>query len=285
MDLLVPHPVAPWWHHQFARWTNGIDGSGPSIDVGRAAYALSGHGSQLARRAEDELAVLAEIGDLADGLATIDAWHQRLFVDFALTGNGADYHDARNSFLPDVLARRLGLPITLALVGRLVAEAAGLVAWGIGFPGHFLLGIAPSGGRWGDWTAPGARIIDAFNGGQIMTADDAVDRFHTMFGANHRFDHSMLGPVSNAQLLVRMLNNLKSNYAREKHLFGLCAVARLRTCLPDWSLDEGRELVRLLTAASALDEASSVLDELDRRFAADDEILAAERSRLAASLN
>lgn len=277
---LVPAVSSPWWHQEFALHA----GTRP-LPMAAAAFALSGHGSDLARDPADLVAVFAQLHDLANGVATFDEWRHRLFVDAGFTGNGAEYHDARNSFLPDVLARRLGLPITLALVGRLVAELAGLASWGIGMPGHFLLAVAEPGTPAGDWAAPGTRIVDAFNGGRVLTLDDAASQFRSMFGPSQRFDPGMLAPTPDAHVLIRMLNNLKSNYARERRLDALCSVARLRTCLPEWTLDEGRELLRLLTVNGALDEATDVLDQLDYLFPNHPMVLADERARLAASLN
>ncbi len=246
---------------------------------------MSAHASALARTPDTRRSVDTGISELASGVATIEEWRTRLFVDAGFTGNGADYHDARNSFLPDVLSRRLGIPITIALVGRLVAERAGLSAWGIGLPGHFLLGVAAPHVPPGLWWHDEARIIDPFNGGRLMSVNDVEMLFSTMFGPNHSFDRSMLDATSDAAMLVRMLANLKANYARLRNLVGLTAVVRLRTCLPDWSLDEGRELVRLLALGGMLDEATGVLGVLDRCFPAADDILAAERVRLARSLN
>ena len=297
MTPLPASPSSPWWHREFAHYL----GQAP-VSLAPAAFALSAHGSRLARHPDHLIAMIAALHDLAGGISTIEEWRQRIFVDAGFTGNGADYHDVRNSFLPDVLSRRLGLPITLALVGHLVADIAGLVSWGIGMPGHFLLGIAPAGSTRGEWRTPGelasdpsrpsittpingARIVDAFNGGRFMSERDVAELFVSMFGRQHQFHLSMLDATSTTEVLVRMLNNLKSNYARSRDLTGLCAVSRLRTSISDFSIDEGRELIRLLTATGSLDEAVLALDELVMRFPEHDEVLEAERVRLAASLN
>jgi regulator of sirC expression with transglutaminase-like and TPR domain len=239
----------------------------------------------LAQTEDSWHALDSSITALADGVTTIDEWRSRLFVDAGFSGNGADYHDVRNSFLPDVIERRLGIPITLALVGRLVAERAGLVAWGIGLPGHFLLAVAPAGLPRGLWWEENTRLIDPFNGGRSLSLDDVQGLLRSMFGGRHEFHPSMLDLTSDHATLVRMLANLKANYARSRNLAGLTAVVRMRTCLPEWSLDEGRELVRLLTGSGQLDEASSILETLEREFPTADEILGAERARLARSLN
>ena len=279
-SVLKPGPSAPWWHREFYRSVGQVP-----ADVIGAAHAMSAHASAMARTLETRQNVDRVIGDLAFGVSTIDEWRTRLFVDAGFTGNGADYHDPRNSALPDVLHRKLGIPISLALVGRLVAERAGLSAWGIGLPGHFLLGVAPPHVPLGAWWHEEARVVDPFSGGRSMSPGDVEVLFSTMFGRDHSFDLSMLRAISDDAMFVRMLANLKANYARGRSLGGLTAVVRLRTCLPDWSLDEGRELVRLLALGCILDEATEVLDALDACFPAASDILAAERARLARSLN
>ena len=280
MNPLPPIASSPWWHHDFFRTTVA-----QPVPMARASYALSAHRSQLASARDGEAALDEQIDRLASGIGSIEEWRQRLFVDVGFTGNGADYHDPRNSFLPDVLGRRLGIPISLALVGQLVAERAGLTSWGIGLPGHFLLAVAPEGAVRGEWWASETRIIDAFAGGRTMSMNDIVALFSSMFGDRQPFHRSMLDETSNLQILVRMLANLKANYARKNDLDGLTAVVRMRTCLPDWTIDEGRELVRLHSATGSLDEALAVLDELDTRFPDADEVLAAERTRVAVALN
>lgn len=280
MNPLPPITSSPWWHHDFF-----VAAVAEPVPMTRAAFALSAHRSQLASNRERRSAVEAEIERLASGIGSIEQWRQRLFVDAGFTGNGADYHDPRNSFLPNVLARRLGIPISLALVGQLVAERAGLTSWGIGLPGHFLLAVAPAEGVRGEWWASETRIVDAFAGGRTMSMNDIVALFSSMFGDRQPFHRSMLNETAGRQILVRMLANLKANYARKNDLEGLTAVVRMRTCLPDWTLDEGRELVRLHSATGSLDEALAVLDELDVRFPDADEVLAAERTRVAVALN
>ena len=62
-----------------------------------------------------------------------------LFEVFGLRGNAEDYYNPANSYLCDVLATRRGLPITLSLVYKLVAEGVGLEVHGVNAPGHFLV--------------------------------------------------------------------------------------------------------------------------------------------------
>ena len=62
-----------------------------------------------------------------------------LFRELRFVGNNAHYEDPRNRFLNEVLDRRTGIPITLALVYMEVARRAGMRVEGVNFPGHFLV--------------------------------------------------------------------------------------------------------------------------------------------------
>jgi len=113
--------------------------------------------------------VLAErvsrrIRDLGDTAQTIYALNTTLFQEEGLRGNRDDYYDPRNSFVNDVLDRRLGIPITLALIYMEVARSIGFPLLGVGMPGHFLLKHYDIEGR--------QVLIDAFNGGNILSMKD-----------------------------------------------------------------------------------------------------------------
>ena len=126
------------------------------IDLGAAALAIAaGEYPDL-----DIGHYLARLDELAAGLpATADAVVTRLFHELGLRGNETDYYDARNSFLSDVLDRRLGIPITLSVVFLEVSRRVGLGAAGVGFPGHFLVRV---GGQ--------VTLYSAF--GVVMTTTD-----------------------------------------------------------------------------------------------------------------
>jgi len=143
--------------------------------------------------------------------ARIEVLNTLLFENERFAGNRDHYDDYRNSFLNAVLERRLGIPITLALVYMEVARRAGLSVRGVSFPGHFLMRI--------DASAPDADdlILDPFGGGAEM--DDADCRRllarHLGPGASDSdtaVDPALLRPCTPRQMLARMLNNLKRTY-------------------------------------------------------------------------
>jgi regulator of sirC expression with transglutaminase-like and TPR domain len=115
------------------------------------------------------------------------------------------YDDPRNSFLNEVLDRCAGIPITLSLVYIEVARRAGVEVDGVGFPGHFLARyLSPTGAE---------VFIDAFHGGEMLSADDCLGRYQARTGRD--LDRGLLGPATPRQIVLRMLGNLRRLYASQ----------------------------------------------------------------------
>ncbi len=144
------------------------------------------------------------VPDLGDPSESITALNQVLFEEEGFRGNGEDYYDPRNSFLNDVLDRKLGIPITLAVVYMEVGHRVGFPLVGVGMPGHFLLKHYDVEGR--------EILIDPFNRGSILTAKDCQRALDEIYGGQMPLQPEFLMAVSRRQVLVRMLNNLKSIY-------------------------------------------------------------------------
>lgn len=144
------------------------------------------------------------VPDLGDPSESITALNQVLFEEEGFRGNGEDYYDPHNSFLNDVLDRKLGIPITLAVVYMEVARRVGFPLVGVGMPGHFLLKHYDVEGR--------EILIDPFNRGSILSAKDCQRALDEIYGGQMPLQPEFLMAVSRRQVLVRMLNNLKSIY-------------------------------------------------------------------------
>jgi len=168
-----------------------------------------------------------------DAFARISALNEFLFNDQRFVGNDLHYGDPRNSFLNDVLDRRTGIPITLALVYMEVARRAGISVEGINFPGHFLLRCRARP------ETPYSRdlIIDAHHRGALLTDAMCRELLHKHTDAP-LWDELMLAHATKRQILVRMLLNLKRVY------------------LAMYSFPQARDMTELLLAVdpSALDE-------------------------------
>ena len=150
----------------------------------------------------------ARVGDVRELTSdAIQAFNEYLYDEEGFTGNREQYDDPRNSFLNEVLDRRTGIPISLAVVYLEVARRARLAITGVNFPGHFLL-RAP-GGIAGD-----ELIIDPFHGGALLSEFDCRQLLRSHVGDDAAFDRSLLMPATRHEIVVRMLVNLKRLYVR-----------------------------------------------------------------------
>jgi regulator of sirC expression with transglutaminase-like and TPR domain len=183
----------------------------------------------------------------ADGAAA--ALNRLLFEDYGLRGNEADYYDPKNSFLNEVLERRLGIPITLSLVYMAVGARAGVTIHGIGLPGHFVVSLERAGAM---------RLLDPFHGGRSLVVEDCRRLVERLSDGRLRFEPGHLSAVTPREILTRMLRNLKGAYLalgdwRRAH----GAVDRLLLLAPE-ALDEGRDRGDL--AARLGDTAGAIRD-------------------------
>jgi regulator of sirC expression with transglutaminase-like and TPR domain len=142
-----------------------------------------------------------------------------LFTQEGYRGDREDYYDPRNSFLNDVIDRRIGIPITLSVLYMEVARRVGLQLHGVGFPGHFLVKYTGNEGEF---------VIDPFDGGEVRTFDELQEKLDAVYGGKVPFRSDLLAPVSSRQIIFRMLNNLKAIYLkRENFRKALSVVERL----------------------------------------------------------
>jgi regulator of sirC expression with transglutaminase-like and TPR domain len=162
----------------------------PTIEVSAVLATLD----QMAR---DAGVFLPVGGSTREALGALNRY---LFDHFGLVGNQVDYYDPRNSFLNDVLDRRMGIPITVSVVYLEIGWRLGLPLFGIGLPGHFLLGC-----RDGDDTI----ILDAFNRGRICSMDECAEMINRIYGGALQFHPTMLRPVTRRDIVIRMLGNLR----------------------------------------------------------------------------
>lgn len=140
-------------------------------------------------------------------LRIIQTINRYLYQDLRFAGNDADYYDPRNSFLNQVIDRRMGIPISLSLVYLEVAKRIDFPMVGIGMPGHFL--IKPN-------FEDAGIFVDAFNGGEILFTEDCQERIYRIYGQTMELQPAFLAAVSPRQLLARMLGNLKAIYLQQQ---------------------------------------------------------------------
>lgn len=147
----------------------------------------------------------AQLKPNARGLEFIAACNELLFDILQFRGNEEDYYDPRNSCLNSVLMRRLGIPISLSVVYIEIARRLNRPIYGIGLPGHFIVVYQDADSRY---------FLDPFQRGRILSYADLTALAKGASGVDIRLNPAVLAPVTNRQILVRMLSNLKVIYVR-----------------------------------------------------------------------
>jgi regulator of sirC expression with transglutaminase-like and TPR domain len=170
----------------------------PDLDVAAYLSRLDDMATDVRRRVgagqEDPQRLIPELGDY-------------LFRQLGFRGNSDHYYDPKNSFLNEVLDRRLGIPITLATVYLEVGRRVGLNVHGVGMPGHFLVKCVAGSEE---------IVIDPFGGGAVVAPADCQRILDRLFEGKVRFDPPMLAAVGTRQILTRTLTNLKAIYFNDE---------------------------------------------------------------------
>ncbi len=192
----------------------------------------------LARLGAVAAARLERLGPMASVHAQVDALNTLLFEDEGFRGNATRYEDPRNSFLNDVLDRRTGIPITLAIVYMEVGRQAGLLLEGVNFPGHFLVRCRP-GSR--DPDSPRELIIDPFHQGALLSEADCRQMLRKYLGDEAVFDRRLMSTADKRDILVRMLQNLKRLYVSMRSFPQARAAVDLLLALDPFDFSELRD--------------------------------------------
>jgi len=213
------------------------------IDLGRAALAIAQE-EYPSLRVEtyltrmDQLAAVVRDRSAGENspYRLIACLNHVLFTKEAYRGNGDDYYDPRNSFLNDVIERRKGIPITLSVLYMEVARRVELKLHGIGFPGHFLVKYVGDEGE----IVPEI-VIDPFDNGEVRTAEELQEMLNGLYGGKVAFHPDFLAPVSNRDILQRMLNNLKAIYLRQEDFSKALSTAERLVIIDPTSAQEIRD--------------------------------------------
>jgi regulator of sirC expression with transglutaminase-like and TPR domain len=168
----------------------------PELDV----EAVLADIDALALRLKNRLACDAPV------LHRLRTLNRYFFEELGFAGNVNDYHDPANSYLPEVLARRRGIPITLALVYMEIASQIGLKAEGVSFPGHFLVKVR---------LPQGEVVIDPFSGQSLSRGDleERLDLVRQASAMRAAFDVPLglfLQAAAPRDIIARMLRNLQA---------------------------------------------------------------------------
>lgn len=149
-----------------------------------------------------------------------------LFEKLGFRGNNEHFNDPRNNYLNDVLDRRLGIPISLAIVWLSLARRLGLEAYGVSFPGHFLIRV--------ERAQRGPIFLDPYASGQQLHRSDLIALLHKALGDTAKLQTRHLARASNRTILIRVLHNLKAaHFAQGNIAQALVAATRIATLAPD----------------------------------------------------
>lgn len=206
-----------------ARFGELVQGSESALPLDEAAFLIAAQDHPV--DVDAQLRVLDRLADdvAAEDVATLA---HALFVARGFAGNTVDYGDPRNSYLDEVLHRRLGIPITLSVLMIEVGRRRGIRLVGVGMPGHFLVGSDEG-------------YVDPFHGGAVMDAEGArgvFERAHP--GAP--FADRYLDPVGPRAVLARMLANLVVTLLGRDPMRAIGAL-RLRLTIPGLPEPERRQ--------------------------------------------
>lgn len=188
-----------------ARFARLVARPEPEIDLAAGALMVAADGRP-GLEPEISLAVIDALTervrvrlDRDDESTTLARLHDVLYVEAGFRGpTAAEYDDARNSLLDAVLERRIGVPISLAIVELEIGWRLGLDLVGIGLPGHFIVG------------APAGVLVDPAGGGRRLTRDDCQALIRRSVGERVLFHSGMLRPAGRREILARVLRNLRA---------------------------------------------------------------------------
>ena len=217
----------------------------PQLPVERYILRLDELAETVKDRLNEETAPPIVLGE------TIDT----LFQKEGLRGNKEAYHDPRNSFINDVLDRRLGVPITLGIILLEVGWRLDLPLEGVSFPGHFLVRYRGAAEH---------LLIDPFDEGRIRFESEAQEVLDQEYGGMVRMQPAFLRVATKLDTIRRLLVELKGLYLNVKdHARALSVVERLllvQPASPGERRDRGMLLLKLGREAEAKEQLRRYLE-------------------------
>jgi regulator of sirC expression with transglutaminase-like and TPR domain len=244
------------------------------LDVGGYLQQLDEMAMTLRRRLHADIST-------ADSIRTLNHY---LFEELKFAGNSADYYDPRNSFLNDVIERRLGIPITLSVIYIEIGRRIGLPLHGVSFPSHFLVKCI---------VRDGAIVLDPYAKGVSLAVEDLVRRLKSLRNGIEPAPEllkDMLATAGSKEILARILRNLRAIYVNkgglDKALHACDRIIALAPHAAEEYRDRGRIYLDLECFRAALaDFRSYLLLKPDADDADEVQGKAMELQQLAARLN
>lgn len=201
----------------------------PDLDASNYESMLDAHAKQVREKMPPD----------AEAQQRLLVLSRYLFEEAGFSANHDAFYDPRNSYLNEVLERRLGIPLSLALVQMELARRLDVPLEGVSFPGHFLVRLQ---------VEDGLLVLDPYHRGRSIDAEELRQRASPHVGDTDIDDQQllqMLAPASNRAIVVRMLRNLKNLYEQQEDLERAvrCADRLVRTAPGEGDLIRDRGLL------------------------------------------
>ena len=230
-----------------ARFTELVARPDDEIPLDEAALLIAAH----ARPELDVAAELVRLDALAAGCKepTFDGLAHHLFDELGFRGNTEQYQDPDNSYLDQVVRKRVGIPITLSVLTMEVGRRLGVALEGVGMPGHFLV----------RHRADPDTFLDPFGAGRRLDVVGCQAIFDSLGGLD--WQDSFLEPVGARAILTRMLLNLQGVFL-PADLRSAAWVLELRLTIPALPVAERLGLARALGSMGRFGSAAAALDRV-----------------------
>jgi regulator of sirC expression with transglutaminase-like and TPR domain len=239
-----------------ARFARLIAQPDPDIDLAVGALAIAADGRPevdpdgtlgLLDGLAERVRLRLDVGDAQTHV--LDRVHDVLYRETGFRGpTPAEFHDPRNSLLDVVCRRRIGLPISLAIVELEVAWRIGLPLVGIGLPGHFIVG------------APGGVLVDPAGDGRRLTPDDCQALIRRSVGDGVLFHAGMLRPAGRRDVLIRVLRNLRTAHLAARDWPAALGSVEMLAVVEPTDPDHGRDRGLLLGRMGRFGDAVAALN-------------------------
>jgi regulator of sirC expression with transglutaminase-like and TPR domain len=232
----------------------------PEIELARGALLIAAEG----REPLDPEPWVAELDELADRVRihldlgddpdhVLGTLHDVLYRELLFHGPRRPAPDPDLSRLDRVLERRVGLPISLAIVELEVGWRLGLPLHGIGLPGHFIVG------------GPDGLLLDPAGGGRRLSRDDCEALVRRTLGEEVLLHSGMLRPAGRRQILARVIRNLRAAHLASRDwpaALGATELLRIvEPTAPDHVRDRGLLLGRTGRYSEAIAELRAYLSD------------------------
>lgn len=182
----------------------------------------------------------------------IERLNRYLFQELGFRGNQDDYYDPRNSYLNDVIDRRVGLPITLSVIYMQVGKRLGFPLFGVGLPGHFVV-------KWHD--REDEIFIDPFHAGEILGEDSLINLIEETFHTRVQLLPEWLQTVDARYILTRILNNLRNIFLRTENFERALGVVVKLLVLHPYAKEQLREAGVLSYRVGSYHRAAEFLED------------------------